>query len=990
MTTGEGTPFLFQPDPPRRRRERKAAEAAAAAAAAEAGVAPVKAPGAAPVDAPATAPDATVDAAPGTAPAKPAKAAKPSKASASKPAEGGTHSPMMQQFYKAKKEAGDALLMFRMGDFYELFHEDAKIASRVLGIALTSRSKGEGAIPMAGVPAKAYENYVQQLIRAGLRVAICDQVEDPKTAKGIVDRQLTRIVTAGTVFEDDLLQRGTSNWLAAVAPVGERCGLAWVDVSTGDFRVTDVATARIADEISRLDPAEILLPESLLDRTEAEGELVQALRRVTPAPLVAGPEWTFDGGNAHELLCEQLGVRSLQGYGLEDRGAHVAAAGAVLAYVRTTQRGSALPVSELRRHDPEARAQLDRATRSCLEVLATQRDGRREGSLLSVVDATLTAMGARLLREWLVQPLVDVDRITARQSAVAELAGNAAARADLRAPLSDLPDLERIATRLLAGRAGPRDLASLRTALGAAPAIKATLSACDSVPLAAAGEYIQPLPELHELLQRGLAERPAPTLGDGGLIAPGWNAELDRLRTLKEDATEAIARFQRSEIERTGIDGLKVGFNKVFGYFVEISHAQARGIELPDDYMRKQTLTSAERYITAELKELETSILTADERGKALEAELFIELRDRAAADGEGLRGLARALARVDVLAGFAEIAASRDWVRPTVDDSDELVLLDGRHPVLEAVLAPGELVPNDARLSAKEARLVLITGPNMAGKSTYLRQVALLVLLAQVGSFVPAASAHVGVVDRIFTRLGSTDDLAAGVSTFMVEMTETAAILNNATDRSLVILDEVGRGTSTWDGLSLAWALCEYLYKKIACRTLFATHYHELVDLAEEFEAVRNVNVAVKEWGDDVVFMHKIVPGGTDRSYGLHVARLAGVPREVIERAQRILSDLEQRSPDLKPGPQEAPAGATGPEPTASPLFPRPGAAVLDEITALDPDCVAPMEALVLLRRFHRLLGGNTGQNEDDGVGDGDGEVDGAGNDAAEGTAAS
>ncbi|MGQ0552269.1 MAG: DNA mismatch repair protein MutS [Planctomycetota bacterium] len=864
--------------------------------------------------------------------------------------------PMMDQYLAAKSEAPDALLFFRMGDFYELFGEDARIASRVLGIVLTSRSKGEGSLPMAGVPVKAYQGYLQQLLRAGFRVALCDQVEDPKLAKGLVERRVTRIVTAGTVFEDDLLERGTSNYLLAVLPEAQHCGLAWLDVSTGDFRVAVVQEERLADELARIDAAEIVLPESLLEASPANDARLARLRRVCAAPLVRGPEWTFQRTNAATLLKEQLRVATLAGFGLDEDSLEVRAAGAVLAYARSTQRGTALPVSSLRRHDAAQSATLDRATRNCLELLGTQRDGRREGSLLSVLDRTGTAMGARRLREWIVAPLVDVAAIRLRQSAVEELVSQREAQARLTADLAALPDLERIATRLLAGQGSPRDLAALRTGLRLVPRLRETLASCHSAPLAAAAEALPLMPELLAELERGLAESPAPVLTEGGLIAPGWNARLDELRGLREDGASAIARFQASESQRTGIASLKVGFHRTFGYFIEVSHAQAGRI--PDGYLRRQTLTGGERYTTPELKALESSILSADERSRALETELFLALRARAAEQGEALRSLAHALGEVDVLTGLALLARERRWVRPTVDDGDVLDIRAGRHPILEALLPAGRFVPNDVLLDRDSSRLLLVTGPNMAGKSTYIRQVAVLVLLAQIGSFVPAESAQVGVVDRIFTRIGSADDLSAGASTFMVEMTETATILHGATARSLVILDEVGRGTSTWDGLSLAWAICEYLYKAIGARTLFATHYHELTDLAGEFPAVRNVNVAVHEQGDEVVFLHRIVPGGTDRSYGLHVARLAGVPRAIIERAARILDDLQARAPDLRPRGDEAPAGAGEPEPRQQPLFPRAGASVLDELAALDPDLVAPLDALLKLREWRERLG--------------------------------
>jgi len=872
---------------------------------------------------------------------------------------GAASTPMMEQYGQAKREAGDALLFFRMGDFYELFGEDARIASRALGIALTSRSKGEGALPMAGVPVKAYQGYLQQLIRAGHRVAICDQMQDPALAKGLVDRQVVRIVTAGTVFEDDLLERGASNYLAGLAPDGERCGLAWLDVSTGAFTVAEVPAARVVDELARLEPVEIVCPESLLEDVDRRWLKAHGIDRAAGTALVRGAEWTFQPGNALATLRDQLRVQTLAGFGLADDALAVRAAGGVLSYVQETQRGARPAVSALRLHDPAAATGLDRATRSCLELLATQRGGRREGSLLSILDRTSTAMGARLLREWLVAPLRDPAAIRRRQGAVAELLARRDVHGRLCRELSDLPDLERIATRLLAARASPRDLAALRTGLAAAPALKQQLQACDSAPLAEAAAEVRPLPELLTLLQRGLAEHPPVTLAEGGLIAAGWNARLDELRSLRQNAAAAIERFQSDEIGRTGIASLKVGFNRVFGYYIEISNAHAA--KAPSDYTRRQTLASAERYVNPELKALETSILTAEEQSRGLETELFLELRERAAQDGEAIRELARALARVDVLCGFAALARDRGWTRPEVDDGDAIDIEAGRHPVLEALLPAGAFVPNDIRLDRDSARLVLVTGPNMAGKSTYIRQVALLVLLAQIGSFVPAARARVGVVDRIFTRIGSADDLSAGASTFMVEMTETAAILNGASERSLVILDEVGRGTSTWDGLSLAWAISEYLYKAVGARTLFATHYHELIDLAEEFSAVRNVNVAVQERGDEVVFLHRIVPGGTDRSYGLHVARLAGVPAAVIERARRILADLEARAPDLKPHGDAAPAGAAAAEPAQQALFPRAGAAILDEIAALDPDETAPLDALLLLKQFRDRLEGET-----------------------------
>ncbi|MED5329669.1 MAG: DNA mismatch repair protein MutS [Planctomycetota bacterium] len=878
---------------------------------------------------------------------------------------GGRDTPMMQQFFRAKKEVGDALLFFRMGDFYELFFDDAKVASRVLGITLTSRSKDKDAIPMAGVPVKAYEGYLHTLIREGFRVAICDQMEDPKHAKGIVDRQVTRIITAGTLMEDDLLDHRANNYLLAAAPVGDTWGLSWIDVSTGDFRVASCSSSELANEISRLAPSEILLPEA---RRNGDPELVAEMSRACPAPIVPAADWTFQQDNSLESLTRHLKVRSMAGFGLDDEAPYIGAAGALLAYTQETLRGETVSIHPPRLHDRSATANLDRATCSCLELVETQKEGQREGSLLSVLDETSTAMGSRLLRDWIVAPLIDPQAIELRQAAVAELLDRQDLSLQVTDSLSTMPDLERITTRLLAGRGSPRDLAALRDGLEQIPVLKAALDGCDSAPLAEASKAIHPLPELTDTLVRGLTEHPPLTLRDGGLIARGFHDELDELIALREDGASAITAFQESEARRVGISSLKVSFNKVFGYYIEITHAQATQAAIPEEYVRKQTLTNAERYITSELKDLETRILSAEERAKSLEEELFIQLRQEAAKEGESLRVMARAVAAVDVLNGFSSLAKNRAWIRPTIDDGEVIEIQEGRHPVLETLLPPGEFIPNDVMLDRESARLVLITGPNMAGKSTYIRQVALLVLLAQIGSFVPAQKARIGVVDRILTRVGASDNLTAGQSTFMVEMTETAAILNEATERSLVILDEVGRGTSTWDGLSLAWAVSEYLYRAIGARTLFATHYHELVDLAEEFPAVCNVNVAVKEWGDDIVFLHKIVQGGTDRSYGLHVARLAGVPSAVIDRARRILHDLESTSPDLKPGPQEPVAGGSEPEPSQGRLFPKPAASILQNITEIDPDLVSPLEALLLLKEFRaRLTGEATDSEEED-----------------------
>ncbi|BBO31355.1 DNA mismatch repair protein MutS [Lacipirellula parvula] len=820
-------------------------------------------------------------------------------------------SPMMQQYHDAKQVAGDAILLFRMGDFYELFHEDAKTCARELGLSLTSRDKGENPIPMAGFPHHQLDQYLAKLIARGFRAAVCEQMEDPKQAKGIVKREVARIVSRGTVTDDSLLEPSTANFLLALAasPTKDACGLAWVDVSTGRFEATVTTAERLGDELARVAPVEILVRE---DAGELPGEWCEG-RMITRRPT-----WAFSREAGDDALTRHFGAHSLDGFGFtDDDGPAIQAAGAVLDYLNETQKTSLGHIDRLIPYRRETRLEIDQATRRSLEISQTIRDGRREGSLLGVMDRTVTSMGARLLGEWLAAPLTDVAAIDSRLDAVGELHADPSFTGDLREALRSIYDIERLLARVTTGRATPRDLSFVARTLRCLPVVKAKLTGRKSARLSQLEERIDLCGDVREKLETALADDCPLNARDGGFVRPGFHAELDEQRELSKGGKQWIAAYQAEAIERTGIASMKVGFNNVFGYYLEITHAHRD--KIPADFIRKQTLKNAERYVTPELKVHEEKVLAAEERAKDIEYDLFVELRETVAAAARRILATADALAEIDVLAGLAELARSRNYCRPTIVAEPRLELIAGRHPVLDATEAAGTFVPNDTscegRVASRELEpagaelppnnshpatrhsILLITGPNMAGKSTYIRQTALLQLMAQVGSFVPAKSATVGVADRIFARVGASDDLARGRSTFMVEMTETARILNTATARSLVILDEIGRGTSTYDGLSLAWAVVEHLHDQIGCRTLFATHYHELTQLAKELPQLANFNVAVREWQDQVVFLHQIIPGAAEKSFGIHVAQLAGVPREVNQRAEQILASLEKGS---------------------------------------------------------------------------------------------
>jgi len=853
---------------------------------------------------------------------------------------------MMQQYEAAKRTCPGALLLFRMGDFYELFHEDARTAARLLQLTLTSRDKGQDPTPMAGFPHHQLDSYLAKLVAAGIRVAVCDQVEDAKQAKGLVRREVTRIVTPGTLVDDALLDPLENNFLAAVAP-GPTCAMAWVELSTGRFEATHFPEARLSDELARIAPVECLLA----DEAELPPEVASNGMLITRR---AG--WAFSRQTGREALHKHFGTATLAGFGFEDDAPEIPAAGAILDYLTETQKSSLAHIQRLAPYRREAALEIDEATRRSLEITCTLRAGRREGSLLAVMDRTQTAMGARLLADWVGAPLADRPSIENRHAAVAELVAEDALTAALREKLREVYDVQRLLSRVATGRASPRDLSFLARTLAALPALKAKLTARSSRRLQELEASLDLCPEIRGRLEAALADDCPLLSRDGGFIRAGYNDRLDELRQLASGGKQWIAEYQAAEAERTGISSLKVGFNKVFGYYLEVTHAHRD--KVPDDYIRKQTVKNAERYVTPALKEHEEKLLSADEQSKQLEYELFLQLRDAVAEQLSRLEQTARTLSEIDVLAALADLARARGYCRPTMTEDAVLAIAYGRHPVLDALAPEGTFVPNDVVADDEHGRMLVITGPNMAGKSTYIRQVALITLMAQVGSFVPARSATIGIADRIFARVGASDELSRGRSTFMVEMTETARILNTATGRSLVILDEIGRGTSTYDGLSLAWAVVEFLHERVGCRTLFATHYHELTDLASTMPQVSNLNVAVREWQDELVFLHKIVTGPADKSYGIHVARLAGVPPEVIERAKEILAQLEAEHLDEEGRPKIArpETGKPGRELQLT-LFGVAEHPLLDEIRQVDLERTTPLEAFQLLSRWRAAL---------------------------------
>jgi DNA mismatch repair protein MutS len=866
--------------------------------------------------------------------------------------------PAMQQYHRMKAEHPDALLFFRMGDFYEMFFEDAVVAAKALEIALTSRSKDKDGtpVPMCGVPYHAASAYIARLVRQGFRVALCEQVEDPRTAKGVVKREVVRVITPGTQLEASALDAAETSYVMAVEPGPASLGVAWLEPTTGEFSVAEWDGPgrfdRLRDEIGATRPREILarreadLPAWLSDPAQPEGSI----------PRAPVEDRAFEPERARRELLAHFGVASLEAFGCEGSPRAVAAAGAALRYVRETQKRDLAHVTSLVTRGPHDVLVLDSLTRRNLELVESLADGGRKGTLLDVLDHTRTAMGGRLLREWILRPLVELERIQDRLDAVEELAFRALDRGRLREALGGVQDLDRILGRVTLGTAGPRDLVALGQSLRGLPAAAEALSECVAPLLRVQAKELDPPLDLADEIARTLVDAPPGLVREGGFVRDGVDPELDELRSTSRGGRATIAAIEERERARTGIASLKVRFNRVFGYYIEVSRSNL-GL-VPADYVRKQTIAGGERFVTPELKEYEDRVLRADELILEREGRIFEDLRARVATAARRVQQTSRAAAALDVLASLAEAATRFDYVKPRLSRADELSFVEGRHPTMERVLAE-PFVANDLSMGEGTPRLFVLTGPNMGGKSTFLRQTALVVVMAQTGSFVPAREAKIGLVDRVFTRVGASDQILRGQSTFMVEMQETAHILRHASARSLLLLDEIGRGTATFDGLSIAWAVAEHIARSEAGpKTIFATHYHELVDLAADIPSVGNLHVSAREWQDSVVFLRKIEPGGSDRSFGIQVARLAGLPAAVVVRAQEILRNLESTEFDREGRPRlahsehAAPAGAR-----QLSLFSGQDEAVLEELRRADPDQLTPLQALALLAELRKRL---------------------------------
>lgn len=880
--------------------------------------------------------------------------------------------PLMRQYYKIKERHPGAILLFRMGDFYETFEEDARTVSRVLGITLTRRANGQAEdVPLAGFPHHALDNYLPKLVQAGMRVAICEQLEDPKFARKVVKRDVVEVVTPGVSFHDQLLSPKRSNYLAAIhwgnqREDRQRVGFAYVDISTGEFGVTEVDASRLEELVQTIMPAEVLIDKKYRDRLRTF--------RDQSFVITTQEDWVFGFDFAYETLLRHFKTHSLKGFGVDDLRVGLVAAGAALYYLGETQKGRVPHIRRISRYSNEDYIALDRQTKRNLELVSSLQSGGQEGSLVEILDETLTPMGGRLLRKWLIRPLRNVEQINKRLDAVGELVQSTRLRETIREALKQVGDLERLSAKISIGRATPRDLINLKLTLRQVPAIKSLLAEARCDTLGRLADSLTLCQSVVERIERAIVDEPPPTLSDGGVIRDGYHAELDELRNLARSGKDWVARMQKKEVERTGIPSLKVGFNKVFGYYIEITNTHKKRV--PEDYIRKQTLVNSERYITPELKEYEEKILTAEEKISSLESELFNEVRMVLAEETPAMQLNASLLAMLDCFCSLAEVAWRYGYTRPEVDDSLVLQIEDGRHPVVERLLPPGDpFIPNSVYVEPETEQILIITGPNMAGKSVVLRQTALIVLLAQVGSFVPAQSAKVGIVDRIFTRVGASDNLAAGESTFLVEMNEAANILNNATNRSLILLDEVGRGTSTFDGLSIAWALVEYLHQtpERAARTLFATHYHELNELASRYDRIRNYRIQVQEYDGKVIFLRKLIPGGADHSYGIEVARMAGLPETVINRAKEILQHLENqqlavgdtsRSQEVAGDGMVVVQGTTSAvrnlesfQPSLFEVKTDPiGDELKEKLRAVDPERLTPIEALLKLMELKKL----------------------------------
>jgi DNA mismatch repair protein MutS len=863
---------------------------------------------------------------------------------------GRSATPMMEQYFRIKEQYKDCILLYRMGDFYEMFGEDALVGSKALEITLTSREKGKKErIPLCGVPWHALDSYLPKLLSKGFKVAVCEQMEDPRHAKGLVDRDVVRIVTPGTVLESTVLDSKSNSYLMAITQGGRSYGLAFVDISTGEFTLTQIdgddAEVKVLAEFAQRSPKEVLHQEKF------SAKMLEDEFSLSGATMTKLDDFAFLSESAESQLKRHFKVQSIEGLGIAEKPLAVSSAGAILRYLESTQKRSLDFLSPPKLLSISDKLVIDQTTLRNLEVLRNVRDGTSENTLVSVLDRTQTPMGSRLLKKWLMEPLMDVESIGARLDAVEELVSNTVSRHALVNALEEIRDLERLVGKVTYGSANARDLLAIKSSLQAIPDVKDAAKDSKSSQLRDLSSKLADLEDVARLLERSISEDPPITVKEGGLIKPGFDPALDDLRMSAKEGQDWIASLEETEKKRTGIKTLRVGYNTVFGYYIEVSKSWAK--QVPSDYERKQTLTNGERFVTPELKEKEKIILTAQERSFDLEYEAFIRIRDEVAKSSERLRSVAQAIAAIDVLGSYAESAVANRYSKPEVNDTDTITIKDGRHPVVEKVLR-GSFVPNDAYLDTNLNRLIILTGPNMAGKSTYLRQIADIVIMAQAGSFVPASEARIGLVDRVFTRVGAFDDLARGQSTFMVEMTELANILNSATKRSLILLDEVGRGTSTFDGLAIAWAVSEHLYdqSKVGARTLFATHYHQLTELSESLEGVKNYSMAVKEQGSEVVFLRKVVPGKANKSYGIQVAKLAGVPHEVVARAEQVLNSIEEDNLlEVKAGKKV--------HTQALLLTPEKESTIEEELRKLNLSKMTPMEAYVKLNELKKKLGG-------------------------------
>jgi DNA mismatch repair protein MutS len=862
---------------------------------------------------------------------------------------------MITQYLLIKEQYPDAILFYRMGDFYEMFFEDAKVASRALQITLTSRNKNDKSpVPMCGVPHRAAKGYIARLIESGYKVAVCDQLEDPAKAKGLVKRDVVRVITPGMIIEDDFLDERVHNYALAVAIDSDVSGIARLDISTGTFRVTELRNPNaVMDEILRIRPRELLLPASSKDTPE-DASIRQALPEVSVSYL---DDQAFEYRRGYERLTEQFHTVNLEGFGCEQMKAGIRAAGAVVFYVRETQKQNLQHLAGIESYFIENHLLVDELSWQNLELSRNIRSGTRRGTLIGIIDCTRTAMGARLLADWMRYPLIHPEKIRLRQDAVQEAKKKVPLRHDLRESLKSVYDLERIGSKIMTGHANARDLVALKQSLQMLPMIWSLLAEMESEQFQPP-ENLDALNELAALIERSIREEAPPTISEGGIIKTGYHPQLDELVQISRDAKGWLAQLEIREKEATGISTLKVRFNKVFGYYLEVPKARAGAV--PDHYVRKQTLVNAERYITDELKTFEMKVLGAEDRRAVLEYEIFNEIRGHVTQNSRHIQNVAGFLSQLDCLTSLSEIADQNDYCRPEITTDGVISIEDGRHPVVEKMITGERFVPNTIQLDNQQNQVLIITGPNMAGKSTVLRQVALTVILAQMGAFIPAVKASISITDRIFTRVGALDNLSHGQSTFLVEMQETANILNNATADSLVIMDEIGRGTSTFDGLSLAWAVAEHLHdlKGRGVKTLFATHYHELTELARTKGRVKNFNIAVKEWNDEIIFLRKLVAGGTNRSYGIQVARLAGIPPRVIGRAKKILADIEQGQSGLSASVRDVDgSGASKHTPVQLDLFRKTESVVVDKLQRTDLSRMTPIEALNFLNELQKEI---------------------------------